>query len=153
MTTTENRTHHDGSARLRDRALQVLPGGSTRSAIWFDPYPVYAAEAQGSKIIDVDGHEYLDMANNLGVLIHGHAHPDVVAAVREQAGKGSCYALPTEAEIALAELLCERVEGFERVRFVNTGSEAVALAIKAARAHTGRSRIITPRLFAMSRYS
>ncbi len=127
---------------LRRRALEVLPGGSTRSAVWFDPYPFYVASGSGSHIVDVDGRDFLDLTNNLGVLIHGHAHPEVVAAVQNQAALGSCFALPTPSEIDLAELLCERVTGFERVRFINTGSEAVALAIKAARAHTGRTKIL-----------
>ena len=130
------------SEALRERALRVLPGGSTRSALWFDPYPFYVASGAGSHVTDVDGHAYLDLANNLGVLIHGHAHPEVVKAVAKQATLGSCFALPTEHEIALAELLCERVAGFERVRFINTGSEAVALAVKAARAYTGKTKIV-----------
>ncbi len=130
------------SEALYARALHVLPNGDTRSARWFDPYPFYVERGAGSHIFSVDGDEYLDLANNLGVLIHGHAQPDVVAAVQQQAAAGSCFALPTESEIALAELLCERVTGFERVRFINTGSEAVALAIKAARAHTGRTKIV-----------
>ncbi|MFU8817409.1 MAG: aspartate aminotransferase family protein, partial [Pseudomonadales bacterium] len=127
---------------IRQRALAVLPNGNTRGAVWFEPYPIYAARGAGSQIYDVDGHRYLDLTNNLGVLIHGHAHPDVVAAVQRQAALGSCFALPTEAEVELAELLCERVASFERVRFINTGSEAVALAVKAARAFTGRTRIV-----------
>ena len=93
-------------------------------------------------LVDVDGNRYLDLTNNLGVLIHGHAYPPIVAAAQEQAARGSCFALPTEHEVLLAELLTERVESFERVRFINTGSEAVALAIKAARAYTGKTRII-----------
>ncbi|XOV85649.1 MAG: aspartate aminotransferase family protein [bacterium] len=135
----EQLTH---SEQLRRRALQVMPNGTTRSAVWFEPYPFYVASGQGSRVTDVDGREFLDLTNNLGVLIHGHAHPDVVAAVQHQAALGSCFALPTPAEVELAELLCERVEAFERIRFINTGSEAVALAIKAARAHTGRHKII-----------
>ncbi len=130
------------SEQLFERARQVLPGGDTRSARWFDPYPFYVERGNGSRVVSVDGREYLDLANNLGVLIHGHAQPEVVAAVQRQAALGSCFALPTESEITLAELLCERVAGFERVRFINTGSEAVALAIKAARAHTGKSKIM-----------
>ncbi len=130
------------SDALHTRALRVLPNGSTRSAVWFEPYPFYAASGAGSRLQDVDGRDFLDLTNNLGVLIHGHAHPDVVQAVQHQAAAGSCFALPTPGEIELAELLCERVEAFERVRFINTGSEAVALAIKAARAHTGRHKIV-----------
>lgn len=132
----------DHSARLRERALQVLPNGNTRSALWYEPYPMYVDKGEGSRITDVDGREYLDLANNLGVLIHGHAYPAIVEAVTRQAARGSCFALPTESEIELAELLVQRVAGFERVRFINTGSEAVALAIKAARAFTGKRKIV-----------
>ncbi|MEM7098870.1 MAG: aspartate aminotransferase family protein [Pseudomonadota bacterium] len=127
---------------LRQRAQKVLPHGNTRSAIWYEPYPVYVAHGAGSRVTDVDGREYLDVANNLGVLIHGHAFPVVVDAVTQQAAQGSCFALPTESEIELAELLVDRVQAFERIRFINTGSEAVALAIKAARAYTGKSKIV-----------
>lgn len=135
MTETNN-------AKLRERALRVLPNGNTRSAVWYNPYPMYVSSGSGSRILDVDGREYLDLANNLGVLIHGHAYPPVVSAVQEQAQRGSCFALPTTSEIDLAELLVERVNSFERVRFINTGSEAVALAIKAARAYTGKTKIV-----------
>ena len=76
------------------------------------------------------------------MLIHGHAHPAIVEAVQQQAARGSCFALPTEHEIPLAELICKRVTACERIRFINTGSEAVGLAIKIARAFTGKSRII-----------
>ncbi|MCR9277924.1 MAG: aspartate aminotransferase family protein [Pseudomonadaceae bacterium] len=130
------------SVALHERALAVFPAGSTRSALWYPPYPTYAAHGLGSRITDVDGREYLDLANNLGVLIHGHAFAPIVQAVQEQAALGSCFALPTESEIALAELLTDRVAGFEKIRFINTGSEAVALAIKAARAYTGRRKIV-----------
>ena len=70
------------SAALYDRARAVMPGGSTRAAVWLDPYPPYVARGEGAYVSDVDGTEYLDLTNNLGVLIHGHAHPDVVAAVQ-----------------------------------------------------------------------
>ncbi len=127
---------------LWERARKVLPGGSTRAAVWFSPHPPYIVKGEGAWITDVDGHRYLDLANNLGVLIHGHAHPDVVRVVQEQVALGSCFAAPTPHEVALAELLQERVPAFERIRFINTGSEAVGLALKAAHAFTGRSRIV-----------
>ncbi len=130
------------SAALYARAREVMPGGSTRAAVWLEPYPPYIARGDGAYVYDVDGRDYLDLTNNLGVLIHGHAHPEVVAAVREQAGLGSCFALPTPAEVELAELICGRVAGFEQLRFINTGSEAVGLALKIARSYTGRSKIV-----------
>lgn len=129
------------SRSLYERARQIFPGANTRQQIWMSPYPPYLASGRGAWVTDVDGHRYLDLTGNLGVLIHGHAHPLVNAAVAEQLGRGSCFALPTEAELRLGGLLCGRVPGFERLRFTNTGSEAVAVALRAARAFTGRSRI------------
>lgn len=130
------------SAGLHRRARRVMPAGSTRAAVWFDPYPPYVARGVGSHVFDVDGREYLDLANNLGVLIHGHAPPAVVEAATAQCALGSCFALPTASEVELAELLCARVAGFERIRFINTGSEAVGLALKIARSFTGRTKIV-----------
>ena len=129
------------SSGLAARARRVFSGSNTRALVWMDPHPPYIARGAGAHVHDVDGNSYLDLANNLGVLIHGHAHPDVVAAVQKQATSGSCFALPTESEIELAELLCARVPSFERIRFANTGSEAVQLALRAARAYTGRKKI------------
>lgn len=129
------------SKQLSERAARVMTDANTRSLTWFDPYPPYVARGEGAHVFDVDGNRYLDLTNNLGVLIHGHAHGPTVDAVKAQAEQGSCFALPTASEIDLAELLCDRVESFERVRFMNTGSEAVALALRCARAFTGRSKI------------
>lgn len=129
------------SARLFERARKVLAGGNTRYAVYTAPYQVYAAHGSGSRVVDADGVERIDFQNNMTVLIHGHAHPIIVARVREQIERGTCFGLSTESEIALAELLCARVPTFETVRFVNSGTEAVMTAIKAARAYTGRSKI------------
>jgi glutamate-1-semialdehyde 2,1-aminomutase len=92
-------------------------------------------------VTDVEGTEYIDFANNMASLIHGHCHPAIVRAVTEQVGKGTAFTLATEIEIEYAEHLCSRNPGFERIRFVNSGTEAVMGAIKAARAATGRSKI------------
>jgi len=129
------------SRSLYERARQIFPGANTRQQIWMSPYPPYLASGRGPWVTDVDGHRYLDLTGNLGVLIHGHAHPLVNAAIANQLEKGTCFALPTEAELKLGGLLCGRVPAFERLRFTNTGSEAVAVALRAARAFTGRSRI------------
>lgn len=129
------------SAALFDRALDVMPGGNTRTTVWHAPHPLYAASGSGCRVTDVDGKEYLDFLNNYTSMIHGHANPVIAAAVRDQLELGTCFAMPTETEIVLAELLCARVPGFERVRFTNSGSEAVMMALKAARARTGRPKI------------
>ncbi len=129
------------SARLWDRARQVMPGGNTRHTVYFAPYPLYAVRGEGARIIDADGDARLDFVNNYTSLIHGHSFAPVVEAIRRQAGELIAVGAPTEAEIELAELLCARVPSLETVRFCNSGSEAVMFAIKAARAKTGRSKI------------
>ena len=129
------------SAALYERASEVLAGGSTRLTTYFSPYPVYAGSGNGSRVTDVDGVERVDCLNNYMTLIHGHAHPDIVGAIIEQAQQGTCFGMPTEREIDLAEILTSRVASVDTVRFCNSGSEAVMLAVKAARAHTERPMI------------
>ena len=129
------------SARLFRRAQAVLPGGNSRHTVLFAPYPIYAASGRGCYVTDVDGVERVDFVNNYSALIHGHAHPDVLQALAQQASSLLAVGLPTESEIALAELLCERYPAVDRVRFANSGTEAVMLALHAARAYTGRTKI------------
>jgi glutamate-1-semialdehyde 2,1-aminomutase len=133
---------HSRSKALYDRASKVMPGGITRILPWQEPFPVYAGSGSGAHVTDVDGTRRLDLLNNFASLIHGHAHPAIVAAIQEQVTKGTAFTLPTEPEVALAETICARAEGFEWIRFSNSGSEAVMCAIKAARAITGRSKIV-----------
>ncbi|MER9426758.1 aspartate aminotransferase family protein [Mesorhizobium sp. M0317] len=129
------------SEGLFERAVHFLPGGVSRATIERDPIPRYMEYGAGAYLVDVDGRRFLDLNGNFTTLIHGHAFPAVVDAVTEQLKSGSCFANPTRFEIKLAELLCDRIPYVERVRFVNTGTEAVMFAIKAARAYTGRSCI------------
>lgn len=129
------------SAAMFRRAQHVMPGGNTRLQVHFPPHSLYLAKGKGCRVDDVDGNSYIDFINNYMTLIHGHAREEVVRTLTEQAARGTCFSFPTESEIALAELLCERVESFDRIRFCNSGSEAVMFAIKAARAHTGRPMI------------
>ena len=129
------------SAKLFERAQAVFPGGSTRNQTYFPPHMVYAAEASGCRLTDVDGNELIDFHNDYTVTILGHAHPRVEQAVIEQAKQVMCAALAVPAEIELAEIICARNPNFERMRFVVTGSEAVTNAMKAARAFTGRPKI------------
>jgi glutamate-1-semialdehyde 2,1-aminomutase len=126
---------------LYERSKRVLPGGNTRTTLYEAPYPSYAASGRGAVITDVEGEERLDFINNYTSLIHGHADPDIQAAVIEQLPRGVAYAMPTESEIALAELLVERIPALEQVRFTNSGTEGVMMALKAARAYTGRPKI------------
>ncbi len=127
---------------LYDRAVQRLPGGNTRSLLFVEPHPPYAASGAGCRITDVDGHVVIDLVNNYTSLLHGHAHPKILAAANEVMELGTAFSLPTEHEIRLAELLGERIPSAERWRFSNSGTEAVMIAIRAARAYTGRDLIV-----------
>jgi glutamate-1-semialdehyde 2,1-aminomutase len=129
------------SADLYERAQRVLPGGVSRNTVLRDPHPLYADHAAGCRVWDVEGTARYDFSNNMASLIHGHAHPAVVAAVTEQLAKGTAFTIGTEVEIAYAEDLCARNQGFEKLRFVNSGTEAVMGMLKAARAFTGRAKI------------
>ena len=129
------------SAKLFAQAQGVMPGGNTRTTVYMAPYPPYAASGDGCWITDVEGDRRLDCLNNYTALIHGHAHAAIVEAATRRLALGSSFPLPTPEEVELAALLCERLPGAERVRFTNSGSEAVMMAIKAARAWNGRPKI------------
>ncbi len=130
------------SSELYDRGKSVIPDGVSRSTVIIRPHPVYVDHAKGAWITDVDGNRYLDCNNNFTSIILGHADPEIEAAVHSQLAKGTAFSMASEAEIQLAELLCERVAGCEQIRFCNSGTEAVMGAIKAARAFTQRPTII-----------
>lgn len=123
------------------RETRVVPGGSMRAASWFKPHPPYASRGEGCWITDIDGRRILDCANNFFSLIHGHAYPPVLDAVRDAMERGTAFGMPTESEILLAETLAARNSRMEQTRFCNSGTEAVLAAIKAARGITGRERI------------
>ncbi len=129
---------YDRSAALYREALEVIPGGVSRNTLLREPHPVYVRSGKGCRVVDVDGHECIDFANNMAALIHGHAHPAMVAAVTAQLQRGTAFSKATEAEILLARHLCGRSPAFDKVRFMNSGTEAVMAGIKAARAFTGR---------------
>ena len=129
------------SRELYDRASRVMPGGNTRHSIALAPYPIYAASGKGCHVTDVDGDPRIDFLNNYTSLILGHADPGVTAAVQRRVALGTAFTMPTAQDVELAELLVERVPYVDQVRFCNSGSEAVMLAVKAARAFTGRHKI------------
>jgi glutamate-1-semialdehyde 2,1-aminomutase len=130
------------SAALYEQARRVMPGGDTRTTTFFKPYPTVIAHAEGQYLYDVDGHRLLDFLNNYTALIHGHAFPPVVEAAQKQIARGTAWAAPNEHQIRLAQVLCDRVPSVEQIRFTNSGTEATLLAIRAARAFTGREQII-----------
>lgn len=133
--------HASRSAELYARALRVLPGGVSRNTVLRDPHPAYLDRASGCRITDLDGVERIDFANNMCSLIHGHADPGIVAAVTAQLARGTASTLATEVEVDFAEHVVGRSPSFEKVRFVNSGTEALMVCLKAARAFTGRPRI------------
>ncbi|MBA4147768.1 MAG: aspartate aminotransferase family protein [Verrucomicrobia bacterium] len=129
------------SSQLYERALRVLPGGVSRNAVLSRPHPYYAAKGEGCYVTDIEGVRRIDFANNIASLIHGHAHPVIVEAVTKQLQRGTAFTFATEAEVLFAEHICARVPAFEKIRFVNSGTEAIMCCLKAARAFTGRSKI------------
>lgn len=129
------------SAELYEHAKKFLPGGVSRNTVLRTPHPLYADHASGCRVTDIEGVERIDFANNMASLIHGHAHPAIVSAVTEQLAKGTAFTLATEIEIRFAEALCNRNPGFEKLRFVNSGTEALMAAVKACRAYTSRPKI------------
>ncbi len=130
------------SEKLAGRAKKVFPGGDTRSSAHYGPYPLVMQEAHGCRLTDVDGNELLDFMNNFTSLIHGHAHPDVVAAIQAQAPRGSAYAAPSLTQIELAELLVARIPALEQLRFTSSGTEGTLMALRCARAATGRQKVM-----------
>lgn len=130
------------SAALHARARRSMPGGDTRTVVSFPPHPVYVDSASGCRLVDVDGNEYLDLLGNYTSMVHGHAHPAIVAAVGSQVARGTGHAAGSVHAIELAEILVARAPGLDAVRFCNSGTEATLNAIRAARAVTGRSTIL-----------
>lgn len=130
------------SELLYEKAKELMPGGVNSPVRAFKPYPFFTSHAIGSKLHDVDGNFYIDYCMAYGPLILGHAHPEVIRAVREQLDKGTLYGTPTEAEVRLAELVTSMVPCIEMLRLVNTGTEATMHAIRAARGFTGRDKIV-----------
>jgi glutamate-1-semialdehyde 2,1-aminomutase len=124
-----------------EQAKAVIPGGNTRLTAYFAPYPFYAVKGEGSRIYDLDGNVRLDFYNNATSLIFGHAYPPVVVAISDQASKGTAFAIPTEPEVELAQLLTARLPSVEQIRFTNSGTEGVLFAIRAARVFTAREKI------------
>jgi glutamate-1-semialdehyde 2,1-aminomutase len=133
------------SEALFERARRVIPGGVSspvRSFRAVGGTPYFVARAEGSYVWDADDHRYLDYVQSYGASILGHAHPDVVDAIRRAAGRGTTYGAPTEGEVLLAEAICRRVPGCEQVRLVSSGTEATMSALRLARGVTGRPRVV-----------
>ncbi len=139
--TVAYRSESSRSKQLYQRAANVMPGGNSRHSIALAPYPVYVRSGRGCRVVDVEGEERIDFLNNYTALILGHADAQVTRAVHERIELGTAFTMPTEVDVELAELLVERVPYIDQIRFCNSGSEAVMLAVKAARAFTGKAKI------------
>jgi glutamate-1-semialdehyde 2,1-aminomutase len=137
-----NFTH---SNRLNESARSVMPGGVSSPVRSFNSVggsPFVARSGKGAFIQDVDGNEYIDLVGSWGPLIHGHSHPTILEAVREELSRGSSYGITCESEIKLCQKIVEAVPSVEMIRLVNSGTEACMSAIRLARAATGRELIV-----------
>jgi glutamate-1-semialdehyde 2,1-aminomutase len=133
------------SQELYERALGLIPGGvnsPVRAMRSIGRDPLFVAEASGAELVDADGNRYVDWMQSWGPLVAGHAHPSVIAAVRDAAGRGTTYGAATEGEVDLAAEIVRRVPSAEMVRMTSSGTEASMSAIRLARAATGRDAIV-----------
>lgn len=133
---------HPGSQRLHQRALRLFPNGVTHDMRHNRPFPLYVSGAAGSRKHDVDGNEFVDYVMGHGALLLGHQHPEVTAAVAAQAALGTHYGASHELEVRWGELVCQLVPSAEHLRFTSSGTEATMMAVRLARAYTGREKII-----------
>lgn len=133
---------NQASQRLFERAQNSMPGGNTRSALHFDPFPLYVGDSVGAYIRDVDGHRYLDVLGEFTAGIYGHSDDRIIRAVVEASESGVSNGAPGASEIELAELICGRFPGIETVRFCNSGTEANLYALTLARIATGRRKLL-----------
>ena len=134
------------SQREWERFGRHLPEGNTRGAAFFAPHPVVLARGEGPVVVDVDGNRYYDLLNNYTSLVHGNAHPQLVEAARSVIGGGTVFPSPHRLQADHAGLLCERLPNAEMVRYTNSGSEAAMMAVRIARAATGRDLVAKARL-------
>jgi glutamate-1-semialdehyde 2,1-aminomutase len=130
------------SKALYEDACRYLPGGDTRTATYFKPFPHYISRGEGAYLYDVDDNKLLDFQNNYTSLIHGHAHQPTVEAVQEQIKHGSAYTAPIALQTQMAKILCERFPSIDLIRFTNSGTEANMHALRIARAFTGKAKLV-----------
>ena len=129
------------SREIYEDARNYLPGGVSGNAKFLKPYPLYVKRARGSHVIDVDGNDYVDLLDAVGAAILGHGHESIRSAVKEQIDEAILPLMATELEVKLAKKVSHLMDYMEMLRFVNTGSEATMMAMRAARAFTGRERV------------
>ncbi|MEN6558812.1 MAG: glutamate-1-semialdehyde 2,1-aminomutase [Thermoguttaceae bacterium] len=137
--------NHEKSHKAFERARQLMPGGvnsPARAFVGVGGEPVFIDRAEGAHLFDIDGNRYLDYVGSWGPMILGHGHPGVIAAIDAALRRGASFGAPTLAENQLAELIIEAVPSIERVRLVNSGTEATMSAVRLARGFTGRPKIV-----------
>ncbi|RMF82350.1 MAG: glutamate-1-semialdehyde 2,1-aminomutase, partial [Nitrospirae bacterium] len=133
------------SRELYEKSRRLIPGGvnsPVRAMAAVGRTPIFMERAKGARIHDVDGNTYIDYVASWGPMIVGHAHEEVIEAIERAAAHGTSFGAPTAAEYTLAEMVCEAVPSIEMVRLVNSGTEATMSALRLARAHTGRDKIL-----------
>jgi hypothetical protein len=133
---------HPQSRELYQRGRAAMPGGIAHDIRYAKPFPIYIEQALGSKKWDVDGHEIIDYTMGHGALLLGHSHPEIVDAVVAQMRKGTHYGAGHRLEVEWAEWIHRLVPSAERVKFTSAGTEATMLALRLARAYTGRDKIL-----------
>jgi glutamate-1-semialdehyde 2,1-aminomutase len=133
------------SGQLAERARTLLPSGLAHDGRHFDPWPIYVSRAEGPLKWDADGNRYVDYFGGHGALILGHGHPDVLAAVHAQLDRGTHYGACHALELRWAELIRQLVPSIERLRFTSSGTEATLMALRLARAFTGRTKLLRVR--------
>lgn len=145
MSNVSGNRKEEASRAAFEVAKQYIPGGVNSPVRAFKSVgltPIYVDRGEGSRIYDIDGNSFIDYVCSWGPLIMGHAHPEVISAIREVALKGTSFGAPTLIETEMAKLVCERVPSIDIVRMVNSGTEATMSAIRLARGVTGRSKIL-----------
>jgi glutamate-1-semialdehyde 2,1-aminomutase len=135
---------HPASHRMWLDSSKYLPGGTSAYGQYRKPFPLYFVGAKGARLWDVDGHEYIDAHCGYGPIILGHGHPVVLKALEEAKERGIQYGAPPETLVKWAEIIVKHVPSIEKIRFVNTGSEAVTYAVRLARGYTDRTKVCKP---------
>jgi glutamate-1-semialdehyde 2,1-aminomutase len=130
------------SKARQESAAKSMPGGNTRSVLYYSPFPVAIERAEAQTLTDIDGHRYVDFLGEYTAGLYGHSHPVIMEAIARASKDGIVFGGPNRNEAELARLMCERFPSLELVRFTNSGTESNLMALVTARAHTGRSHIM-----------
>lgn len=130
------------SQSIYNAATSALPGGNTRSVLYYHPFPLAIKTARGSTLTDVDGHEYIDLLGEYTAGLYGHSEPKIIKAINEAVERGLNFGSHHGDEVKLAELVKKRFPSIDLIRFTNSGTEATLMALSVAKAYTGRSKIL-----------